>query len=340
MKWVTSIYSKKEVMRAGEVLISDASTDDERSIAMDVLSNWRAAHAYPMHALLIFLRTQSSKIDNNAIVVQRLKRTPSILDKLLRFPQMKLHRMQDISGCRSVVNTVNHVEKLSNVLTTSRTRHKLHKQDDYIQKPKESGYRGIHLIYKYNGNKKDYEDFFVEIQLRSRIQHSWATSVEIVDLFTRQALKASHGNQEWLDFFKYASAEFAKLEKRPVGDHLDGIDTKAELQRLSETLNVVKRLNAFAVSTQYVATKQDNKTDYFLLELTSETNAITVTQFASSDLDTATKTYLEKEKSAKKDSSYDVVLVAAGSMHALKAAYPNYFADSKSFLNYLAKVIS
>lgn len=339
MKWVTSIYSKKEVMRAGEVLICKTSTDEERSAAMDILSNWRAAHAYPMHALLIFLRTQSSIIDSNAIVVQRLKRTPSILDKLSRFPQMKLHRMQDISGCRSVVATVSHVEKLSDILTNSRTRHKLHKKDDYILDPKESGYRGIHLIYKYNGNKKAYSDFFVEIQLRSRIQHSWATSVEIVDLFTRQALKASHGSQEWLDFFKYASAEFAKLEKRPIGNHLGNIDTKSELQGLAESLNVFNRLNAFAVSTQYVATKQDNKTDYFLLELTSEMGAIVVTQFASSDLDKATKTYLEKEKAAKDNPSYDVVLVAAGSMHALKAAYPNYFADSKSFLNYLSKVI-
>lgn len=327
-------------MRAGELLISDVSTEEERSVAMDILSNWRAAHAYPMHALLIFLRTQSSKIDSNAIVVQRLKRTPSILDKLSRFPQMKLHRMQDISGCRSVVSTAKHVEQLSDAITNSRTRHTLHKKDDYINNPKESGYRGIHLIYKYNGSKKDYSDFFVEIQLRSRIQHSWATSVEIVDLFTRQALKASQGSQDWLDFFRYASAEFAKLEKRPIGIHLDGIDTKCELKRLADTLNVVNRLNAFAVSTKYVAAKQDNRTDYFLLELTSDAQAIMVTQFAAYDLDRAVKAYLEKEKTAKNNPSYDVVLVAAGSMHALKSAYPNYFADSKSFLNYLSKVIN
>ncbi|MBT0663534.1 (p)ppGpp synthetase [Geobacter pelophilus] len=340
MKWVTCTYSKKDVMRAGEQLIAENITDEEQTASMDILSNWRAAHAYPMHALLIFLRTQSSKIDARAVVVQRLKRTPSILDKLSRYPQMKLHRMQDISGCRSVVNTVNSVEKLSTVLTNSRTRHKLHKKDDYIQCPKDSGYRGIHLVYKYNGGKKPYADYFVELQLRSKIQHAWATSVEIVDIFTRQALKASQGSKDWLDFFKYASAEFAKLEKRPTGEHLNGIETKTELRNLANSLNVVNRLNAFAVSTQYVATKHDNKTDYFLLELTNQAQAIMVTQFASSDLDKATRTYLEKERTAKDDPTYDVVLVAAGSMHALQAAYPNYFADSKSFLNYLAKVMS
>ncbi|ADN78380.1 RelA/SpoT domain-containing protein [Geobacter sulfurreducens] len=340
MKWVTCDYSKKDVMRAGEQLISESVTDQELSTAMDVLSSWRAAHAYPMHALLIFLRTQSSKIDANTIVVQRLKRTPSILDKLSRFPQMKLHRMQDISGCRAVVNNVNMVEKLSDSITNSRTRHKLHKKNDYIQNPKLSGYRGIHLVYKYKGGKKAYSDYFVEIQLRSKIQHAWATSVEIVDIFTRQALKASHGSKEWLDFFMYASAEFAKLEKRPIGNHLDGIDTKLHLKKLADSLSVVNRLNAFAVSTQYVATKQDNRTDYFLLELTDTAQAIMVTQYTSADLDKATKAYLEKEKAAKNDSTYDVVLVAAGSMHALKAAYPNYFADSKAFLNYLAKVLS
>ena len=172
MRWVEPLNSKKKVKRAGEKLIGASVTFEQKMHAMDVLSNWRAAHAYPMHAILIVLRRKATEIDKSAIVVQRLKRTPSIIGKLKRFDKMKLHRMQDIGGCRAVVKSSKQAERLSKSFIDSKTRHKLHKVDNYISDPKESGYRGIHLVYKYNGRKIKFKDIFVEIQLRSRIQHS------------------------------------------------------------------------------------------------------------------------------------------------------------------------
>jgi ppGpp synthetase/RelA/SpoT-type nucleotidyltranferase len=338
MTWATAQFSKKAVMRAGEQLLDETKTPDEHANAMDVLSNWRAAHAYPMHSLLMMLRKKSVSTDKNAIVVQRLKRTPSILEKLSRYPEMKLHRMQDISGCRSIVSTIRDVEKLRDQIVNSRTRHTLHKVDDYIKEPKDTGYRGIHLVYKYKGEKSVYEDYFVEIQLRSKIQHAWATAVEIVDTFTNQALKSSRGNQEWLDFFSLVSAEFSKLEKRPVGENVNHLDTNSESKRLANKLNVAARLRAFSVTASHITKSDDSRTDYFLLELTQNAKAIQITKYKTADFDLATQAYLEREKQAQNNETYDVVLVAAGSMHALQRAYPNYFADSREFLKYLEKV--
>ena len=184
-----------------------------------------------MHAMLINLRDKSAELDKNSIVVQRLKRSPSIIAKLRRYPNMKLSTMQDIGGCRSVVATAKRVERLTDSLTTSRTSHILQKVNDYVACPKESGYRGVHLVYRYNASKTDYRGHLVELQLRSRVQHAWATAVEIVDNFTDQALKASIGDEDWLQFFKMAGAELAKLEKRPIGEYVDGVDTRAELIR-------------------------------------------------------------------------------------------------------------
>ena len=339
MAWIIAEYSKKAVKRAGECLIDEDASDDEISAAMDVLSNWRSAHAYPMHAVLIFLRNQSAKIDAKSIVVQRLKRTPSIVGKLKRIDGMKLHRMQDISGCRSVVSNINKVRALRDSIVGSRTRHKLHREDDYITQPKTSGYRGVHLVYKYNGQKTSYQDYFVEIQLRSKIQHAWATAVEVVEHFTRQALKASQGNKDWLDFFRYASAEFSKLENSAIDPALAGTDTYAELLRLEQKLNARVRLNAFTVSTQFISERSDRKSDYFLLELTEHASQIQVTQFPPELLGQATQKYIECEKKAKAQPEYDVVLVSASSVHNLMAAYPNYFADSKGFLRHLEQVI-
>ena len=112
--------------------------------------------------------------------------------------------------------------------------------------------------------------------------------------------------------------------------------------RLAKKLNIVQKLKAFTIVAKHITDKtrkRDNKTDYFLLELTNHAQAITVTQYASVNFDQATKAYLDKEKFAKQDSTYDVVLVAANSMHALRSAYPNYFADSKGFLVYLNKLL-
>lgn len=338
MTWVLAKYSKSKVKRAGEILIDDTADEVERFKAMEVLSNWRAAHAYPMHSLLILLRTMAARVDNTAVVVQRLKRMPSIQNKLVDQKKMSLSRMQDIAGCRAVVGTVNDVRVLTDTIVKSSTRHKLHKTDDYITNPKESGYRGVHLIYKYNGLKSEYKDYFVELQIRSKIQHAWATAVEMVDTFTKQALKASKGKKDWAEFFRLVSVEFALIEKSKAGNIAFGIDTKAEVIRLSNKLNVVKLLGAFAVTTQFLTKRNDNKTDYFLLELSAHATQITVAQFAASKLELATKTYLQKEEQAKVDNSYNVVLVAANSVHALKAAYPNYFAQSKDFLKYLAQV--
>lgn len=113
MAWAVTLYSKGDVTRAGKMLIDTDATQEQRMQALDVMSSWRAAHAYPMHALLMMLRRKVAEIDKKAVVVQRHKRAPSIIDKLTRFPQMELSRMQDIGGCRAIVSSVRDVELLN-----------------------------------------------------------------------------------------------------------------------------------------------------------------------------------------------------------------------------------
>ena len=340
MRWVDPEFTKKQVLRAGESLISTDCSDSDYADALNILSNWRSAHAYPLHAISVFLKRKSFQVDNYAVVVQRLKRTSSILSKLKRFPTMKLQRMQDLGGCRVVLKSVGQVEKLAESLENGNKIHQLHKTTNYIESPKSSGYRGIHLIYKYNGNKNQYQDYLVEIQLRSMIQHAWATAVEIVDNFTSQALKSSHGNKDWLDFFTYASAEFAKIEYRPMGDQFQNIDTLQELIRLEKKLNAINQLNTFVVTSQFVNKKNIRESDYFLIELHESTQMVEITQYRSKLLSVATEEYLVREQKARDNTNYNVVLVSAISLKGLKTAYPNYFADSTQFIKYLKQALT
>ncbi|BAW79863.1 RelA/SpoT domain-containing protein [Candidatus Nitrosoglobus terrae] len=277
MEWIKPQYSKGAIRKAGKVLASD-HPDDKKSIeSFDALSNWRSAHAYPMQAILILLRktaekilgNEAEKINKNVLVAQRLKRAPSIVQKLKRECGMQLDRMEDIGGCRAIVSTLSQVKQLSSALRLSKTVYILHRERNYIEEPKPSGYRGIHLIYKYDGTKTEYKNIPIEIQIRSKIQHAWATAVEVAGVFTKSALKASQGSDEWLKYFQYASAELARLEGCSPDPCFNSIDIRSELELLSTTLNVYHQFAAFTITTERITkeTKTKNKNSFYLLTL-------------------------------------------------------------------------
>lgn len=94
-----STYSGKEIIKAGDMLLSsDIYSDDERfNWAMNVLSYWRSSHEQPLETALSFVEKIAKEIDPNAIFAKRLKRLPSIVRKLSRFSEtgMKLKNMQE-----------------------------------------------------------------------------------------------------------------------------------------------------------------------------------------------------------------------------------------------------
>jgi putative GTP pyrophosphokinase len=109
-----------------------------------------------------------------------MKRAPSIVSKLQRFDGMNLARMQDIGGLRAVLGSVSRVRKLEAMYRNSKFRHVL----VYIAHPKSDGYRGIHLIYRYsNSLAPAYDGLSLELQVRTRLQHAWATAVETMGTF-------------------------------------------------------------------------------------------------------------------------------------------------------------
>lgn len=342
MKWVEPKHSRKRIRRAGCVLcnLRDASEKDARE-AFVVLMNWRAAHAYPMHCLLMLLRHKATQVDTDALVVQRLKRLRSVVLKLVRFQQMSLDRMQDIAGCRAVVSDLQRVRRLHRAMKRSRTRHKLQREYDYIKEPKDSGYRAIHLVYRYGASKHAYDGFLVEVQLRSRIQHSWATAVEVVDTFTRQSLKTSRGSAEWTAFFQAVSDAFAMLEGTDTRTGASWDAIRQEVMTSAATLHVEQTLRSFAVSTKYLLEERKLRAyEFFLLELDSSAPSIEIRSYKQSALKIASKEYLKRERATREDETKDVVLVAASSIRALKEAYRNYFADTDEFLGNMNKVLA
>src|SRR3989338_6842963 len=218
-------FSKSKIDHAGATLINEKASLEEKEKALEILDNWRAVHKYLMHIFRKRLKRVSERMDKNALSVQRLKRLPSILKKLQRGyhgkkPTMNLSQMQDIAGCRVVMSNVELAKKLHKEgFVKGDLKHKKVNEKDYITNPKEEdGYRSIHLIYRYKSDKEEkkyYNGLLVEVQIRSKLQHLWATAIETVDFFTRQAIKSNEGKPEWIDFFRLVSSAFAIMENTP-----------------------------------------------------------------------------------------------------------------------------
>lgn len=346
-------FSKNKTNQAGTILCNSLNSKEKRDDALEVLGNWRASHNYPMNVFKQRLKRISDKIDKGALASQRLKRVPSIIKKLNRSydgkkPTMKLTQIQDIAGCRVIMSNVYLANKIykENYLNGD-LKHKLKKVNNYILNPKLDGYRSIHLVYNYNSDKKgreNYNGLLIEIQIRSKIQHMWATAVETVDFFTKQAIKSNEGKIEWVNFFKLVSSAFAKIEDcKTLKDTPD--DEEELFKKIKEKekeLQVIKKMQHWTNSIDIVdkfKQKQSNS-HFFLLELNTNLEEITIKSYSKRQEQKAFQAYSEVEKKIFNVEGYDVVLVGADSVHDLKKAYPNYFVDTKEFLNLLQKILN
>lgn len=347
MPWEMPRYSLRTVRRAGEILAFEEHPDtgqllgekpDPRPVlrwlaAEAIFNNWRAAHAYPLNTFQVTLRGRAHRVDPDALTAQRLKRAPSMLAKLKRFPGMNLDRMQDIGGCRAIVSELGALEELTYQYQNSRSRHELVGQKDYVREPKDDGYRGIHLVYRYAGRGASaaYDGLRIEIQLRTKIQHAWATAVETVGLFQGEAFKAGEGNARWLEFFRLASEAFASLEIAPWPADRPLEEIQEELMPLVLELDVLRRLRGYSETLERA--EVDGIANSYLLELDLQADRLQVRSFMKNEGERARAAYVEAE--ARMGASGDVVLVAVSDAAALQRAFPNYFADTRLFLDTL-----
>lgn len=336
MKWTRPEYSRSAVDKAGRALCGPDCPD--RDAALAVVDNWRSAHSYPLHALTMNLRRRVASVDQGALIAQRLKRLSSILAKLSRQPKMQLSQMQDIGGCRAVVKDVHCLNAL--VTKFEKARHKcwqFKEKYDYVKHPKPDGYRSVHFVYQYVGNDSDerfcYNKLRIEVQLRSRMQHAWATALETVDTFTRQALKANRGSADWQRFFTLMGHSIALREGQnavPGAPFYRG-DGLAEINQLVERLNVLETLTGWTRAVDATARTGKGAT-FFLLTLDIGARRIKIDSFAKSESEAAADRYslVEKENLGKAD--VQTVLVSVDSLEALRLAYPNYYLDTSAFV--------
>jgi len=199
--------SKSQVNKAGRTLRYWARGEpvdaDELDAARTVLLAYRAGHQYALGKATMDLRSMVKTEGCAVEVSQRLKRVPTIIDKLRREPTLALANMQDIGGCRSVLQGIPELRRVQRRLAKNR---KPIRVNDYITDPRLSGYRGVHVIVEYDHR-------MIEVQLRTRVMHEWAVTVERLSGRLHADLKSSEGPEEVLLLLGLISEAMAAEEE-------------------------------------------------------------------------------------------------------------------------------
>jgi hypothetical protein len=216
-------------------------------------------------------------------------------------------------------------------------------EHDYIANPKSDGYRSVHLVYRFLGRASQasqHKGLLIEIQLRSRLQHAWATAVETASTFTGQALKWRGGQRDWQRFFALMGSAIALRERRPLVPNTPSskVVLVRTLRRLANELQVERLLQAWSAATLHLLTVTPPGAQMFLLRLDTGPNQLLVRSYRSDERKRASDEYLTAEDEAKPGSQ--VVLVSVDSIEALRSAYPNYYVDTAEFLAALRQAIS
>lgn len=144
-------FSIVEVNSAGRTLSTYEGDLELLAQAISVIDNWRASHSYPLQSFYVTLKRRACTVHKSALTAQRIKRLESIARKLSMNAEMKLSQMQDIGGCRAILPTISHVRELEQIYKSSKWNHERLTPKDYIAHPKPSGYRSIHLKYRFSG---------------------------------------------------------------------------------------------------------------------------------------------------------------------------------------------
>lgn len=334
--------SNKQINKAGEIIRN--GTDEEKEQAIELLNQWRYNHIIPLRNIRAIVDRRLKKLGIDCIVGQRLKRMSSIKGKIIRFPKMNIDRMQDVGGIRIIVTTISEVKRVHEALI-KKSKHKVKETTkDYIESPKPDGYRSLHQVFKYqNERDEDINGMRIEIQIRTKLQHAWATSVETLGVIDKVSYKSGYGTEENKKFFRIASALFSLEEKCNVLEEYRQYTKEAlinELKKIERQQQILTKLKGLSKLKPSLSLTSSDDIFFVLLLSASNQKDFSIKVVPFDDEEQATIHYNALEKLTRiVPTLSSVVLVRSKNLKELKKAYPNYFLDTQNFVKTIEDII-
>ena len=291
-----------------------------------MVDRWRGLHADPLLWIAGSVRNRLGHAMRHVAVGQRLKRQPQIIAKLKR-DRTRLAQMQDIAGCRAVLETPAEVVLAANRIQLRSARYyEVRGDSDYRKQGRpDTGYRAWHLVVVREGRQ-------VEIQLRTIRQQAWAEAVERAANRSGFDLKAGSGPEEIIDFFRLTSDSFYAMDNgRPVSGA-----TRKKLRflrgRVEEYLppvDTVDRAPPAKIRRQEFSTRLNN----WLIVYDWRAARFAGWSDLGTDTAEAAKQYASFERRYRYEDGYEVVLIGADSTETIKRTHAHYFGKDPNDLD-------
>lgn len=329
-------YTRKSLDKAGKLLLDPFTRRD----VIEMVSDWRMTH---LPVLREFVEEFTDYLNASGVTFafysQRVKRMTSIIEKLRNNTNMGLGGLQDIGGARFVFEDMQQLRLCQKALLDyTPNKFSFVRTTDYIENPKPSGYRSIHYIFQYHSENEEYDGLKIELQIRTRLEHSWAMAVETASLISRTSLKANiEDGSVWRDFFKLVSAIFAQREGCKVADAYAHYTHKMYCLRYLEYLDkhkLIDQLSALRVTVNSKDLYADKQDGFCVLSINFREKMVSFRTYLSDEESIATSTFAQLEQTI--DSDEAVLLVSMAKMQEIREAYPSYFLDTQEFLSALS----
>lgn len=322
--------SKSRIDKAGKILSDSAREYDELALELDYdFEDYRASHLAPLTRLTIALQEWLATFEKGFFIAQRLKRRPQILRKLRRF-SVRLTQLQDIGGCRVIVDDNETVDALvkyiRDKLVDTRFAEILRETDYRELGRDDSGYRAFHFVLKVDGVS-------IELQLRSRLQHYWSESIERTSVIYGYRLKEQEGDENVLSYFKMFSDALHAIESGV------GISPKFELdlqgkREISEVI-ISQASDASAIGghvndsiVRAMASKEQAKAsalnNWILVFDWSDGNFV-FWDMVGSTTEEAVDAYKAYEIQYPEEEKYEVVLIGSSDISSVPQTHSHYF---------------
>ena len=339
VSWPSPQHSKNRVRTAGKRV---AKTYRENkgflfwgaTISYDefeIVENWRTSHGAVLNTAQAWLRRLEQ--EQRPVVAQRLKRFNTIVDKLGTGRSRDLSTMNDIAGVRLIFRSELELRHFREKMDASRAKHlRTHEHDrfDYIKNPKDTGYRGVHDVFerrvKLNKGESPWDGLKFEVQLRTAVQHAWATAVEVYDSVQKLRFKFQSSRTAAYRQFLLISELFARLheDKNSCLPDLSDIELVNQISDCEEQTGMITMFESLSAAQTHNALRENT-----ILQRTAggELMVWTYPNFGA-----AVRAISEIEM---RDETVDAVLVSSKTPHHIREAFRNYFDDTSDFLELL-----
>jgi ppGpp synthetase/RelA/SpoT-type nucleotidyltranferase len=321
--------SKSQIDKSGRSLAFPKDELTEEDLELEALFDaYRASHLQPLSETTMELQQWLYNYGSSYYIAQRLKRKPQIIRKLKRL-SVRLSQLQDIGGCRIIVEDnkgVDDLEKFVSQQISKKANFKIYKKTDYRDKGRDdTGYRSLHLILERSGK-------ILELQIRSKIQHYWAETIERTSVIYGYHLKEKEGNPIVISYFKKLSDVFFEIEN---GKKL-GAQLKLDLEILKKQAeDVILKSDKNKIFGSYVnedvlktlSSVEGNKKSLnsWLIVFNWNTGRFETWDIVSGDPEEAVKKYVAYEKQFTAENNYEVVLIGSSDIASVRQTHSHYF---------------